>query len=121
MKSKILVVMLAVSLVCAWGGTSVAGVLGYSLERADRGFERKADAEPSATVVAFDGLIARPLGLATTIGGTGLFLVTLPFSVPSGSVNEAAQGMIVRPGGYTFVRPMGRSDKRFEEEGVFGR
>ncbi len=121
MKSKILVVMLAVSLVCAWGGPSMAGVLGYSLDRAGRGFERKADAEPSAAVVVADGLIARPLGLATTIAGTGLFVLTLPFSAPSGSVNEAAQGMIVRPGGYTFVRPMGRSDKRFEEGGVFGR
>jgi hypothetical protein len=121
MKSKILVVMLAVSLVCAWGGSSVAGVLGYSLDRAERGFERKADAEPSAAVVVADGLIARPLSLATTIGGTGLFLVTLPFSVPSGSVNESARGMIGRPGGWTFVRPMGRGDARFEEQGVFGR
>jgi hypothetical protein len=121
MKNKIVVVILAVSLVCAWGGTSIAGVLGYSLDRAERGFERKAADEPSAPVVAADGLIARPLGLATTIAGTALFLVTLPFSAPSGSVNESAQGMIVRPGGYTFVRPMGRSDARFEEQGVFGR
>lgn len=121
MKSKILVVLLAVSLVCVWGGASVAGVLGYSLDRADRGFERKADAEPSAAMVAGDGLIARPLGLATTIAGTGLFVVTLPFSAPSGSVHEAARGMIGRPGGWTFVRPMGRGDARFEEQGVFGR
>jgi hypothetical protein len=121
MKSKILVVMLAVSLVCAWGGTSIAGVLGYSLDRADRGFERRADTEPSAAVVVADGLLARPLGLGTTIGGTALFLVTLPFSIPSGSVNESAQGMIVRPGGYTFIRPMGRGDTRFEEQGVLGR
>ena len=121
MKSKILVVMLALSLVCAWGGSSVAGVLGYSLERAERGFETKPDAEPSAPVVAADGLIARPLGLATTIAGTGLFLVTLPFSIPSGSVNESARGMICKPGGWTFVRPMGRGDARFEAQGVFGR
>jgi hypothetical protein len=121
MKSKILLVMLALSLSCTWTGTAAAGVLGYSLDRADRGFERRADAEPSAAVVVADGLIARPLGLGTTIGGTALFLVTLPFSIPAGSVNESAQGMIVRPGGYTFIRPMGRSDARFEEQGVFGR
>ncbi len=121
MKSKIVVVMLAVSLVCAWGGTSIAGVLGYSLDRSDRGFERKADAEPSAAVVAADGLIGRPLGLATTIVGTGLFVVTLPFSASSCSVHESARGMIGRPGGWTFVRPMGRGDARFEEPGVFGR
>jgi hypothetical protein len=113
--------MLAVSLVCAWGGASIAGVLGYSMDRADRGFARQAEAEPSAPAVAADGLIARPLGLATTIAGTGLFLVTLPFSASSGSVNEAARGMIGKPGGWTFVRPMGRGDARFEEQGVFGR
>ncbi len=121
MKNKILVAVLAVSLVFAWGGASIAGVLGYSLDRSDRGFERKVEAEPNAAVVAADGLIARPLGLATTIAGTGLFVVTLPFSAPSGSVNQAARGMIGRPGGWTFVRPMGRGDARFEEPGVFGR
>lgn len=121
MKSRILVVMLAVSLLWSLSGTATAGVLGYSMDRADKGFQDKPNAEPSASVVAADGLIARPLGLATTIAGTGLFLVTLPFSIPSGSVNESAQGMIVRPGGWTFVRPMGRGDARFEEQGVFGR
>jgi len=120
MKSRILVVMLAVSLLWSLGGTATAGVLGYSMDRADKGFQEKRSAEPSAAVVAADGLIARPLGLATTIAGTGLFLVTLPFSIPSGSVNEAAQGMIVRPGGYTFVRPLGRSEPRFEEKTLFG-
>ncbi|MCX5889977.1 MAG: hypothetical protein NTY36_11040 [Deltaproteobacteria bacterium] len=121
MQSRILVVMLAVSLLWSLSGTATAGVLGYSMDRADKGFERKADAEPSAAVVAVDGLIARPLGLATTIAGTGLFLVTLPFSASSGSVHEAARGMIGKPGGWTFVRPMGRGDARFEEQGVFGR
>ena len=89
------------------GGRRLAGVLGYSLDRADRGFERRGSDEPSAATVATDGLIARPLGLATTIAGTGLFVVTLPFSTRSGSVREAARGMIGRPGGWTFVRPLG--------------
>jgi hypothetical protein len=120
MKKKILVVILALSLLGALGGSAVADVLGYSLDRADRGFKDKPDFEPSATAVGFDGLIGRPLGLATTIVGTGLFVVTLPFSIPSKSVEQSARGMIGRPGGWTFVRPMGRGDKRFEEQGVFG-
>ena len=121
MKGKILVVMLSLSLMGAWGGAASAGILGYSMDGADRGFERKPDAEPSAAKVVADGLIARPLGLATTIAGTGLFIVTLPFSIPSRSVNEAAQGMIVKPGGWTFVKPFGRPDERFMERGVFDR
>ncbi len=33
---------------------------------------------PSSSVMASDGIIGRPLGLATTIAGTGVFLVTPP-------------------------------------------
>ena len=121
MKSKILVVMLSLSLIGAWGGAASAGILGYSMDRADRGFPRQPDQEPSAAKVVADGLIARPLGLATTIAGTGLFIATLPFSIPSRSVRGAAQGMIVKPGGWTFVKPLGRPDERFMEKGVFDR
>lgn len=118
MKHKILTVMLVMSLLGAGSGPAAAGVLGYSMHGAEK-FQDKPPAEPSASVVMFDALLARPLGLGLTIGGTGLFLVTLPFSVPSGSVENAARGLIVKPGGYTFVRPLGRSDARFEEKGIF--
>ena len=88
MKWKILVVMLALSLLGAWTGAATAGVLGYSLDRAGmKGFTEAPSAEPSAAVVAADALIARPIGLGLTIAGTATFLVTLPFSLPSGSVD----------------------------------
>jgi hypothetical protein len=121
MKRKILVVTLALSLVCAWSGAAAAGILGYSMDRAERGFKEKPDAEVSAAVVAADALIVRPAGLGLTIAGTATFLLTLPFSIPSQSVNNAAEGLIVKPGGYTFIRPLGRSDPRFEEKSVFPR
>jgi hypothetical protein len=70
-------------------------------------------------VVAADAVIGRPLGLATTIAGTGVFLVTLPFSATSQSVDTAAWGLVGRPGGWTFVRPLGKGDPRFEEKGIF--
>lgn len=121
MKRKILVVMMALSLSCAWTGAATAGVLGYSLDRAGtRGFAEPPPAEPSAAVVAADALIARPAGLGLTIAGTATFLLTLPFSIPSGSVDNAAQGLIVKPGGYTFVRPLGRSAPEYEERTLFG-
>ena len=122
MKRKILVVMLALSLVCALSGArEQPEFLGYSMDRADTGALPKPHAEPSAAVVAADALIARPVGLGLTIAGTATFLVTLPFSIPSGSVDNAAEGLIVKPGGYTFVRPLGRSEPRFEERTLFGR
>ncbi len=123
MKNKILVVLLALSLLGACSGGAWAGVLGYSLERAGtKGFTEPPEGEPSAAVVAADALIARPVGLGLTIAGTGVYLVTLPMSLSSsGSSNTAARALIVKPGGYTFVRPFGRSDSRFEEKTIFGR
>ncbi len=123
MKNKILVVLLALSLTCVFSGGAWAGVLGYSLDRAGmRSFTEPPPKEPhSAAVVAADALIARPIGLGLTIAGTGVFLVTLPMSAISGSTDTAAEGLIVKPGGYTFVRPFGTTDPRFEEKTLFGR
>ena len=123
MKNQILVVLLALSLTCVFSGGALAGVLGYSLDRAGmRGFTEPPPKEPrSAAVIAADALIARPVGLGLTIAGTGVFLVTLPMSAISGSTDTAAEGLIVKPGGYTFVRPFGSSDPRFEEKTLFGR
>ena len=42
--------------------------------------------------------------------GTAVFVVTLPFSIPTKSVDKAAQKLIVDPARYTFVRPLGQID-----------
>ena len=120
MKSKVLLVIMAISLVCAWGSVGAAGQIGYSMRGAEAGFGFKPDPNPpSSSVVAVDAIIGRPLGLATTIAGTGVFLITLPLSLTSESTGEAAWGLVGRPGGWTFVRPLGRGDPVFEERGVF--
>ena len=120
MKNKVLLVILAMSLVCAWGGVGAAGQISYSMRGAEKGFGFKPDPNPpSSSVMVVDGLIGRPLGLATTIAGTALFVVTLPFTIPSESTAEAAWGLVGRPGGWTFVRPLGRGEPLFEERGVF--
>ena len=119
MKRKILLAILVVSLLCVWGSASLAGQIVYSM-RPDADFARKPEpGPPSSAVVAADALIARPLGLATTIAGAAVFLVTLSTSVSSGSTDYAAWGLVGRPGAYTFKRPLGRSDPQFEERGVF--
>jgi hypothetical protein len=120
MKSKVLLVILVMSLVCAWGGVGTAGQIVYSMRGAERGFGFKPNPDPpSSAVVAADGIIGRPLGLATAIAGTAVFLVTLPVSVPSDSTAEAAWGLAGRPTGWTFLRPLGRSEPLYEEKGVF--
>ena len=62
----------------------------------------------SAEVMIVDGLLLRPAGIVATVLGTAVFVVTLPFSIPTRSVDKAAQKLIVDPARYTFVRPLGQ-------------
>ncbi len=59
------------------------------------------------TDMVVDAVVMRPLGLVGTILGAVVTVVTLPFTLPSGSADEAAQHMIVEPAEYTFNRPLG--------------
>ncbi|MDI6853518.1 MAG: hypothetical protein QME75_07950 [Deltaproteobacteria bacterium] len=77
-------------------------------EREHAYFERYYDREPSSAWMALDMAAARPIGVATTIGGIGLFVATLPLSVPSGTTADAAHGFIERPARWTFQRRLGR-------------
>jgi hypothetical protein len=60
--------------------------------------------------MVLDALFLRPLGLVSLVGGTVLFIVTLPFSIPGGSTQEAANRLIADPAEYTFGRPLGQLD-----------
>ncbi len=60
-----------------------------------------------AADMVLDAVVARPLGLAAIVVGTALTVVTLPFTIPSGSVKASARELIVRPAEYTFKRPLG--------------
>jgi uncharacterized membrane protein len=60
--------------------------------------------------MAGDILVARPLGLIATVGGTVLFIVALPFSLLGGNTQEVYQQLVVKPAKYTFVRPVGHFD-----------
>jgi hypothetical protein len=62
----------------------------------------------SAEAMIVDGLLLRPAGIAATVLGTVVFVVTLPFSIPTRSVDKAAQKLIVDPARYTFIRPLGQ-------------
>jgi hypothetical protein len=114
MRGKVLTILLLLSLVCGWGGVGAAQE--YSFRADKQKVPATTQEAPSSFWMASDAALGRPLGLAATILGTTLFVVTLPFTVPSGSVSEAGHGLVVVPGGWTFVRPMGRSDPRFEEK-----
>jgi hypothetical protein len=54
-----------------------------------------------------DLLIGRPLLLAATGVGTGIFLASLPFSILGGNVKEAANTLVIGPARQTFIRCLG--------------
>ena len=51
-----------------------------------------------------DLLLARPIGIAAGIFGSAVFIVALPFTVPTKSVEDAAQTFIVKPFSFSFAR-----------------
>ena len=69
---------------------------------------------PTTLTMIGDAVLARPMLLAITALGTGLFLVTLPFSALGGNVKEAANTMVIGPGKSTFVRCLGCTEVQDE-------
>jgi uncharacterized membrane protein YfcA len=51
-----------------------------------------------------DLVLARPIGVAAGIFGTGIFIISLPFTIPTGSVDDAAQMLVVKPFKFSFER-----------------
>jgi len=63
--------------------------------------------KPTAEQMIIDGLIYRPLSLAGTLLGTGLFIVTLPFSLIGGNADVAGERLVLEPASSTFDRCLG--------------
>jgi hypothetical protein len=55
-----------------------------------------------------DLVLARPAGIVSTVVGTGLFIVSLPFSALGGNVQDAWDHLVEDPARFTFQRPLGR-------------
>ena len=67
-------------------------------------------AEGGATVASamvVDVIIGRPAGIVTTILGSAVFVLALPFAALSGSVEPVVQTLVVDPFKWTFTRPVG--------------
>ena len=54
-----------------------------------------------------DLVLQRPFGIAATLVGVGTWVLSLPFTVFSGSTGNAGQKLIVEPGAHVFTRPLG--------------
>ena len=71
----------------------------------------KAKEEVIGEEMILDLVLLRPIGFAATVIGAAAFVVSLPFTLPMKQVNEAANKLVVKPGKYTFVRPLGYATK----------
>ncbi|OGP86800.1 MAG: hypothetical protein A2156_12915 [Deltaproteobacteria bacterium RBG_16_48_10] len=60
---------------------------------------------PDDELTMIDLLLARPLGVAAGIVGTGFFIISLPFTIPAKSVDKAAKMFISDPFHFSFSRP----------------
>ena len=65
------------------------------------------DEGPTALEMTADLLVARPLQLTATGLGAAVFLVSLPFSMLGGNVDQAAEQLVAGPARATFQRCLG--------------
>lgn len=98
LKNRLLSGMLAVSLVFAASASAMAGDT------------HNGGPAPSAEAMAADVVLVRPLTLVATVLGTGLFIVSLPFSILGGNVDDAGRNLVLKPAKSTFIRPLGDFD-----------
>lgn len=76
------------------------------------------DDGPNEFAMVGDLLVARPIGLVMTVGGTAVWLVSLPFTLLAGHAGEAAETLILGPGETTFMRCLGCRDPGYTYKDV---
>lgn len=72
---------------------------------------------PNAGAMALDLFIARPFQFVTTIVGTSIFIVALPFSALGGNVGDSYDALVKEPVQATFFRCLGCVQTNAEKEG----
>ena len=60
-----------------------------------------------APAIIADIFICRPLGILALAGGSALYVLSLPFTVPAKGKESAKRTLILYPYHYTFIRQLG--------------
>ncbi len=87
--------------------TCVATFMALMLLTPSFGWANNPEDTPSGGAMVADAVIARPLLLVATVLGTGLYVVSLPFSLAGGNAADAGQALVLEPAKNTFVRCLG--------------
>lgn len=67
----------------------------------------EANERPSALAMGTDLLLLRPIGAAVTAVGAVLWVVSIPFTAPTGSQEVSAEVLVAEPARFTFYRCLG--------------
>ena len=87
----------------------VALMMGLMMALPGISFAENVTQRPTGLEMTADALLVRPLMFVGTVLGTGVFVVSLPFSALGGNVGEAADTLVMTPLKATFVRCLGCS------------
>jgi hypothetical protein len=68
-----------------------------------------------AAIMIADALVVRPVGIAATVFGGSLFIISLPFSALGGNTGEVYQRLVADPARFTFARELGDFGPRWVE------
>ncbi|WP_336365580.1 hypothetical protein [Marinobacter sp. C2H3] len=98
--------------------TLMAAVAAFLMSASSLGYAQAVDESPSALAMAGDALFVRPALLATTIVGTAIYIVSLPFSALGGNAAEAGKVLVVGPAEATFVRCLGCTRSGYKNDTV---
>jgi len=60
-----------------------------------------------APAIIADIFVCRPLGFLALAGGSALYVLSLPFTIPAKGKEEAKRTLILFPYHYTFIRRLG--------------
>ncbi len=63
--------------------------------------------EGDDAAIMLDLLLLRPAGFLATVGGTVIFVASLPISIPTWTLRKSFVALVKRPVVYTFVRDLG--------------
>jgi len=78
-----------------------------SLGLADSGTQSESTPVADGFLSAGDLLFVRPISTATTIGAFAIFAVVAPFTEMAGCTEETYEGLVEKPGKFSFDRDLG--------------
>lgn len=70
-----------------------------------------ADKDKDIDVIG-DVLLFKPLGFAGLVGGSAIFVISLPIAAITRSIDTTLNVLVKRPFEYVFVRPIGEDAER---------